>query len=245
MKFSIIIPAHNEASHIGLCLNAIAQTATPYPNDVEIIVVLNRCTDETAHICRDMGVRTVICDEKNLSKIRNAGVAVAAGDIMITVDADSRMSPNMLSEIERALQSGHYIGGGVPIKPERMSLGIFLTGLLIASVIMPLGLSGGLFWCYRNDFNAIGGFNEDMVIAEDIDFAKRLKKYGQTKGKRFGTLWKAHILTSCRKFDTFGDWFVIKRPWVFFEALRGKSQKFGNRFYYDYKKNVSSTDYTD
>ncbi|MFO7674465.1 MAG: hypothetical protein R6V74_12220, partial [Lutibacter sp.] len=46
---------------------------------------------------------------------------------LVTIDADSRMSRNMLTEIDRLLRTGKYIGGGVAVWPERWSLGIVLT----------------------------------------------------------------------------------------------------------------------
>ena len=59
------------------------------------------------------------------------------------------------------------------------------------------------------DFEAIGGFNEDWVSVEDLDFAKRLSLTAEAK-ERFKTITRAHIVTSCRKFDTFGDWYLIR-----------------------------------
>jgi hypothetical protein len=74
--------------------------------------------------------------------------------------------------------------------------------------------AGGLFWCIREDFEAIGGFNANLVSGEDVDFAKRLKAYGKRVGRPFSTLSGAHIVSSCRKFDAFGDCaFLGIRSW--------------------------------
>ncbi len=234
MKFSIIIPARNEAEHIGTCLASIHDASRHYPESVEAIVVANRCTDSTEDIARKNGARVVHDDSRNLAKIRNSGARLSTGNIIVTIDADSRMSPNMLEEIDKALSTGKYIGGGVPIYPERLSPGIFLTGLLIFSLLP--GLSAGLFWCYKNDFMAINGFNENIVIGEDVDFAKRLKAHGKLHGKHFGTLWRTHIITSCRKFDSFGDWFLIKKPRALWKALHGIDTGLSNKIFYDYQQ---------
>jgi hypothetical protein len=93
-----------------------------------------------------------------------------------------------------------------------------------------------LFWCLRRDFEAIGGFNEEYVSVEDLDFAKRLKAYGRTKGKRFTTITKAHITTSCRKFDTFGDWYLVRNLGLVRRIFTGKSRKDADQFYYDVKR---------
>jgi glycosyltransferase involved in cell wall biosynthesis len=234
MRFSVIIPARNEAKRIGACLDSIHAACQPYAGQIEIIVVLNRCTDSTGDIALKHGARIVHDDHKNLAKIRNAGARQAVGDILVTIDADSRMAPNMFEQIDKALSSGQYIGGGVPVRPERWSVGIFLTGLILLCMLP--GLSAGLFWCYRKDFQDLGGFNESLLVGEDVDFAKRLRAYGKHKRKRFGTLWRTHIVTSCRKFDTFGDWFCVKRPWLLWQGVRGIDSGYSDKIFYEYHR---------
>ena len=70
------------------------------------------------------------------------------------------------------------------VLPERWSLGIVATALMLSGIILWHRISGGLFWCWRKDFQAIGGFDEDFVSVEDMAFAKRLKAYGKRQGKR-------------------------------------------------------------
>lgn len=234
MKFSVIIPACNEERFIGSCLRSIRTAGEAYPGDVQIVVVLNRCVDRTEAIAREFGAVTVADTNKNLSKIRNAGAKLACGEILLTIDADSTMSPNMLAEIDRLLGSGKYIGGGVLILPERISLGISVTALAFLPYLLLHRISAGLFWCYRKDFEAVGGFDEDLVSAEDIDFAMRLRKHGRTQGKRFKMIWRAHIRTSCRKFDTFGDWYFLRNPGLLWTLVRGKDEKAANHFFYDF-----------
>jgi glycosyltransferase involved in cell wall biosynthesis len=233
MKFSIIIPAHNEEAFIGRCLDSIKRATQPYPGETEIIVALNRCTDRTADIAVNQGAIIVEEDAKNLAKIRNTAARSAAGEIIVTIDADSRMTANMLKEIEKNLSIGKFIGGGVVVLPDRMSFGIFVSLLAILPAVFIYRVSGGLFWCYRKDFEVLGGFNELLVSAEDIDFARRLKSYGKSKGKRFKTITKAHIVTSCRKFDEFGDWFFFKNPRLVWKIFQGKDQNAADRLYYD------------
>ena len=92
MKFSIIIPAYNEEKLLGRCLDSIIAASVPYKGQVEVIVVLNRCTDRTEEIARSYDCIIVTEDRKNMSIIRNAGVKVARGEIIATIDADSRMT---------------------------------------------------------------------------------------------------------------------------------------------------------
>jgi glycosyltransferase involved in cell wall biosynthesis len=238
MKFSIIIPARNEEKWIGSCIESIERASKPYSGGVEIIVVLNRCTDSTERIALAHGVRIVRDESKCLAKIRNTGARWASGDILVTIDADSVMSENMLIKIDEALASGKIIGGGVPVKPDRMSPGIFLSMTLLWISLWATGLAGGVYWCHRRDFEAVGGFNEMMRVAEDLEFAKRLGEYGKKQNRRFVNLWGTHIVTSSRKFDKFGDWLMIRmliHPRKIRSVLRGEDRSFADTYFYDFE----------
>lgn len=237
MKFSVIIPAYNEEKFITKCLESIEKASVPYPDQVEIVVVINRCTDKTEGIARAHGAKIVYENAKNLSKIRNAGAKASCGDILLTIDADSRMTDNMLIEIDRHMTRRKYIGGGTLIFFDRLSTGIVLTSLMVAVRLMLRDmLSGGLFWCRREDFFAVGGFDENMITLEDFDFAKRLKRYGKSRGKRFKAIKRAWIKTSSRKFDKFGDWYLIKNPELVKGIISGRDQEAADKFFYDFER---------
>lgn len=73
-------------------------------------------------------------------------------------------------------------------------------------------------------------------MAEDAEFAMRLKKHGKTCGKRFATIKKAYMTTSCRKFDEHGDWTLLKRPQIIFAYLKGTNTKYADELYYEKEK---------
>jgi glycosyltransferase involved in cell wall biosynthesis len=52
MTFSVILPASNEAALIGHCLNALLASEWTRSESVEIVVVANGCTDDTADQAR-------------------------------------------------------------------------------------------------------------------------------------------------------------------------------------------------
>lgn len=234
--FSIVIPARDEEASLPAALESLGRALRECPRSCEVIVVINRCTDATEQIARSHGCRIVYDDSKNLSRIRNAGARSARGTILITIDADSTVSSNLLAHIDQTLQTGKYIGGGVLILPERWSPGIFLTYLLLLPIALYYRISAGLFFCWRDAFSAIHGFDEGLASAEDIDFAKRLRGYGATQGKRYASLLRSHIVTSCRKFDRFGDWYFVLHPRECFTLLRGKNQKLADKVWYDFER---------
>lgn len=238
--FSVIIPAHNEEKYIGKCLRSIKAASERVRScKVQTIVVANRCTDRTAAIARKHGAEVLANDDKCIAAIRNTGVKAAKGKIIVTIDADSIMSKSSLREIKQMLESGRFIGGGTLSEFSRMSLGIMVSTMYVAlqlaketikSRVIPVG---GMFWFYKSDFEKIGGFDESLVSLEDMDFAKRLKKLGESKGKKYGVLKKSFIITSSRKFDEFGDWYLVKNRKLTKALFSGKDRKAADSFYYD------------
>jgi glycosyltransferase involved in cell wall biosynthesis len=63
--------------------------AIPFPDQVEIIVALNRCTDRTEGIALKHGAKVVREDGRNLARIRNAAAKAATGEIIVTIEVVS------------------------------------------------------------------------------------------------------------------------------------------------------------
>lgn len=230
---SIIIPAHNEQAFLPKCLQGVMRAQAYSGMSVEIIVVLNRCNDETEAIARAAGAVIVREEEANLSKIRNAGAAAATAPLLVTCDADSVPHEKTFALIRDKLATGKLIGGGTLTLPERHSLGIWCSVGSVMPYLIWHGVSFGLFWCRTADFREIAGFDEDLVSVEDLDFAKRLKALGKTRGQGFGTLIAAPLVTSCRKFDQFGDWYLLRNPRFVWRVFRGTDREVADKFWYE------------
>ncbi len=99
-RYSIVIPAFNEQAYVGACLESLA--AQDYPAPFEIIVVDNNSTDQTAVTAEAAGATVVFEPERGVCQARNRGTTVAAGNIIISTDADTTFSSGWLSAIDRA-----------------------------------------------------------------------------------------------------------------------------------------------
>ncbi len=170
--FSVIIPAHNEEKYIGKCIDATKRASEKLGDGkVQIIVSANRCTDKTVEIAAAMGAEVCENTVKCISAVRNDGARLAKGDNIVTIDAESCMTEGSLAEIKEMLESGKFIGGGTRAKFDRMSLGIFFSAAYVALNVIPImkkhkaALMGGMFRCYRRDFEAVGGFDETLVYS--------------------------------------------------------------------------------
>jgi glycosyltransferase involved in cell wall biosynthesis len=239
MKMSIVIPARNEEQYIARCLESIKSQIIPSDVEVETVVVLNRCTDNTEEIALNYGAHVLIDDTKNISAIKNTGVKHADGEWIITIDADSWMSEGVLAEVYRLAQSSDCMGGGIRIKPERLSLGIAVGyGMMLLPAFF-LGLSFGMYWFRKSDFMAIGGFDENRYIAEDVDFLARLKQHAKKTKRKCHIISNKSITTSCRKFDEFGEWHFVRifsNPCRVRNAIKGSEREYLDKNWYEVKR---------
>lgn len=95
MLLSIIIPAYNVEGTLRECLESVL---SQHVDDMEIILVNDGSTDNTAEICDEFGIRDnikVIHQENaGLSEARNAGLELAEGELITFVDSDDYLEPN-------------------------------------------------------------------------------------------------------------------------------------------------------
>lgn len=209
-QFSLIIPAYNEQSYLPALLDSIEIANANYKDDsnsIEVIVSDNGSTDETAEIARSRGCRVVLEEKRIIAAVRNAGAAVAHGEILAFVDADSRIHQNTFNAIEHAISTGKVVAGSTGVTLDRMSLGIALTyytGML--PLILITGMDTGVVFCSRKDFVEIGGYNEQKLFAEDVDFLWRLRRLGHPRKQKLIRLTSVRAIASTRKFDQHGEW---------------------------------------
>jgi glycosyltransferase involved in cell wall biosynthesis len=99
-RFSVVVPAHNEENFLGDCLDSLLDQ--DYPGSYEIIVVDNNSTDGTASVARARGVRVVGEARTGVCWARQAGTSAAAGEIVVSTDADTVYGRDWLSRIDAA-----------------------------------------------------------------------------------------------------------------------------------------------
>ena len=209
---SLVIPAFNEEDFLPALLNTVDEARAQYSGDqdaIEVVVADNGSTDRTAEIAADRGCRVASVERRRIAAARNAGARIAQSDIVAFVDADSLIHPDTLNAIDRTLRDDVIIGA-TGITMSRWSLGIGVSLALVYPVIYAIGADSGVVFCRRSDWEEVGGYDERMTFAEDVDFFRRLRKLGRTRGQRFRRTTGARTVTSARKFDRHGDWHYVK-----------------------------------
>jgi glycosyltransferase involved in cell wall biosynthesis len=218
-RYSLIIPAWNEQAYLPRLLDSVEAARRRFDGAagaVEVIVADNESTDRTAEIARARGCRVAHATPRRIAVARNAGAALARGEILCFVDADYRIHPDTFVVIDRELATGRYIGGATGVRIERWTPGIIVTVVVVLGLLRLFGMDGGVWFCRREDFDAVGGYDESVPVSEDVRLLWALRKLGrrrrpkQTLSRGRSTGPPAKALVSLRKFDRHGDWHFLR-----------------------------------
>lgn len=203
MHLSIIIPAFNEERLILDCLNSVAHSlaANQKPGfTYEVIVVDNNSTDNTAKFAKQMDAKVVFESINQIGRARNTGAATATGDWLLFVDADSLLNPGMVADIFKMIESGKYVGcGSVMHMPNLPWWGAAAMHLWTVTSVLCRWASGALVVCRSDAFREVGGFNQEMFAADEIDLSRLLKRWGRHHNLKFTILTRHPLVTSPRK----------------------------------------------
>ena len=167
-RISIIIPAFNEESSIGLVLDALPQDKIH-----EIIVVNNNSNDDTARVATEHGARVVEEPRKGYGSACLKGIdELDAPDIVVFLDGDFSDFPEEIVELVNPIEKGDadFVLGSRMILPEsrRALLPQALYGNRLADFLIKL------FFNYSftdlGPFRAIRYKSLMAIGMQDIDF---------------------------------------------------------------------------
>jgi glycosyltransferase involved in cell wall biosynthesis len=238
-RFSLVIPARNEENYLPRLLDSVDEARRRYAGGfdaVEVIVADNVSTDRTTAVARERGCRMVIVEKRVIGAVRNGGAAVARGEVLAFVDADARIHPGTFDAIERALATGKVVAGATGVRMERMSLGIAAAWVMMVPIVWLTGMDTGLSFCRREDFVAVGGYDESRLIAEDVEILWKLRRLGRQRRQGLARVTEAKAIASTRKWDEHGDWhyalMLLKLPY-FVSFGRAEMAALTQRYWYD------------
>jgi rSAM/selenodomain-associated transferase 2 len=194
MRVSIIVPMLNEAPILPNSLRQFREAAP----DSEIVVIDGGSQDGSFAIARELADQTQHSKPGRAMQM-NAGAALAHGDILWFVHADSVIAPGSIDSIEQALSDRAVVGGCFRLRIDSTSwvyrIRDAIGNFLVAIFRLPLGDRG--FFCWKKCFDRVGGF-PDTVILEDAEFYRRLKEQGRVVQVR------ETIQTSARRYEKLG-----------------------------------------
>ena len=184
LLMSFVIPVFNAENDIGRCLCAIQNLQCP-ARAYEVLIIDNGSTDRTHQIIHELGFEFQVIPRVHVSALRNRGAAIAQSDYLAFVDADVEVQPNWLLNGLRAFEEPQVVASGcfpgIPAEPTwvQHTWDIVQRGPQHSLTIRPVSWLPSMNLIVRRDaFMAVGGFNEQLETAEDVDLCYRLGQYG-------------------------------------------------------------------
>ena len=135
LRASVVVPARDEEGLVGACLRALAAQSDVGPEEYEVLLVLDRCTDETEARAVEVadahpGLRLYLLGGpgEGSGVARRVGMEAACGRLLevrgpggliCSTDADTVVAPDWLATQLRAADSGaHAIGGRIDLADD-------------------------------------------------------------------------------------------------------------------------------
>jgi rSAM/selenodomain-associated transferase 2 len=203
-KFSIIIPALHEQEQINAAIEHVCHRDSD--GCCEIIVVDGDPAGSTINVIEINGIIRKTAP-KGRGKQMNAGAAVAKGEVLIFLHADTRLPDNALEKICQVLQDERYVGGAfdLGIDSDRLFLKYIAARASLRSRLNRIPYGDQAIFIRKNFFDQIGGFKE-IPLMEDVDLMRRIKK-----DRKKIYLLPDKVMTSARRWERDGALYTTLR----------------------------------
>lgn len=187
---SVVIPALNEGTNLVDTVDAVRRNSAPL--DPEVIVVDDGSTDHApqrlkAQFRDDGKVRVIAGPQAGIARARNAGAAVANGEIVVFLDGHCYTPPGWLAALVAPFAKREVALAGPAFAsirgPRGVACGLTWDAPSLANVWLPGETAGpvpfhiGACQAVRTEtFHAIGGFDSGMTRwgSEDVEICLRL-----------------------------------------------------------------------
>jgi rSAM/selenodomain-associated transferase 2 len=191
-SISIIIPTYKEAGHIGPLLRYLHEVTGP-DLALEIVVVDAHSPDTTVTEAEQAGSRVVQCPRKGRAAQLNFGASQATNDILYFLHADTYPPASFTHDIRAAVAQGAG-AGCFRLAFDHPSW--FLKSNAWFTRFSPEVFRFGdqSLFVRREVFAQAGGYREDMVVFEDQEITRRLKRIAPFQ------VLPGPIITSARKY---------------------------------------------
>lgn len=200
---SIIVPMLNEAAGIGATLAALAALRA---RGAELIVVDGGSGDRSVALAQAWADQ-VLTSAPGRARQMNAGAAVASGDTLLFLHADTQLPADADDLIAQAMHRGARWGRfDVDIVGRAGMLRVIATLMNCRSRWTGIATGDQALFVARALFTRIGGF-PDQPLMEDIELSTRLRRIA------WPACLRARVSTSGRRWETRGVWRTIVLMW--------------------------------
>ena len=218
---SIIIPAKNEEKYLPLLLRSIEEQEQ-IEEEYELIVADADSIDRTIEIAQSFSCRVIRGGLP--AKGRNEGAKVARGDLLLFLDADIKLPQNFLKNTLEEFKTRNLDFASYRLIPDKKLYQVIFNLFYnwpITLVQKFLAHGAMAILVKRNVFEKIGGFEEEITLAEDHYFMNQAFKIG-----RFGIIKSTQVYMTLRRFENDGFFVTIfKYALCYLFMLSGKPFK--------------------
>ena len=210
-RFSIILPVLNERDLITPLMDHLESLEGS--ENCEIIVVDGSPDGGTIKAIARQGVQCIKSPRGRASQM-NAGAAMAAGEILIFLHADTRLPRQALELINQAMTRQALIGGAfdLQIDTKRRVLKIIARIASLRSRLTGIPYGDQAIFMRRDDFKRMGGYPE-IPLMEDVALMRKIKR---AKGRI--CFVPEPVFTSARRWEQEGILFTTMRNWLLLSA---------------------------
>jgi len=166
LKLLILTPAHNEEKVISRCLYSVKRLQMPQNIEATHIVILDRCSDRTEQICKDLGVQTLKKEKRGdfvdaRGEVVDFALKRLQADLILNVDADIQLKEDTLLELLPHIKNNVVcVSSMVRSRTDNAWLNLLMWLRDLSYLIAPLGRKiYGACLLFRYDVvEKIGGF---------------------------------------------------------------------------------------
>jgi glycosyltransferase involved in cell wall biosynthesis len=199
LTLTVVIPALNEAERLPDLLGTLARQ-TQQPD--QVVIADAGSTDDTRAIAEAHGAQVV--DGGRPAPGRNAGARVATSDLILFLDADDDLDDDFIQAAVAEFDERGLAVATTFVDPlERDARNVFACEVVnmyldVMQYVSPHA-PGFCILARRAVHEAIGGFDETVVLAEDHDYVQRAAEQG-----KFRILRECSVRTSMRRIEKEG-----------------------------------------
>ena len=204
MKLSVIVPLLNESSELPGLLDRLLPLAR---NGVEVIIADGGSDDGCADIAERAGF-IVVRALRGRARQMNAGAALATGDVLLFLHADTRLPDAAETTLVQALADSGRVWGrfDVRISGRPPMLRVVSRLMNLRSRMTGIATGDQAMFVTRAAFEAVGGF-ADQPLMEDIELSRQLRKRSRP------VCIARCVTTSGRRWEKRGVWRTILLMW--------------------------------
>ncbi len=210
-EYSIVVPAFNEELYLPQTLDNLRTAMATVAMAGEVIVVDNNSTDRTRDVARRRGATVAFEAINQISRARNTGAGSARGRYLIFVDADTRVSPELLQLALDRLKSKACAGGGAAVAPDRPLRPFYRLAIDVWNRFsIKFNIAAGCFiFCLREGFEAVGGFSQKVYVGEEVWFSIDIGRWARSLNLSFDIIDRFPAVTSMRKLSWFSSYHTL------------------------------------